>query len=340
MKVLTNHHVPFSLAHGGVTNIVRRTTHVLEEQGFEVEPLRWWDENQKGDILFHFCRPDNSLVDYAKAKGMVVVVEQVLTGLVSRPLWKRRLQKYAKWAIERAAPRMMKEPYGWRAFDAVDMHFVPSPHDASVVKHMFGVPDNKLCILPYGVDDEFLTVKPGKQSDHLICTATVTERKRVVEVAEAASLAKVPMCIVGKSYGGEDRYGQRFEEVVRQSSGLIRHIPHVDGRAQLASILANSRGFVLLSTMETVSQSALEAAACKLPMLLSDLDWARCAFQEHALYCSVNSSPAEMSAKIKSFYLECPSIRQRFPSGSWIEKRAHLQDVLHALVNESGGTHL
>ena len=80
MKILTYSALPFNLAHGGVTNIYERTSHVLEKVGFEVEPIRWWDRNQAGDILFCFCRPSNDIVDYAKKKGMKVVVEQVLTG--------------------------------------------------------------------------------------------------------------------------------------------------------------------------------------------------------------------------------------------------------------------
>ena len=36
-----------------------------------------------------------------------------------------------------------------------------------------------------------------------------------------------------------------------------------------------ARGFVLLSAMESLSLSALEAAACECPLFLSDLPWAR-----------------------------------------------------------------
>ncbi len=331
MKILTYSALPFNLAHGGVTNIFQRTSDVLSELGFEAEPIRWWDKDQTGDILFCFCRPSNDIVDYAKRKGMKVVVEQVLTGLVSRPFWKRRLQKLFKILLENCAPSMMKESYGWRAFHAVDMHFVPSPHDARVVTHMFDVSKDKIRVLPYGVDDAFLNAPRGPRANHLICTATVTQRKRVLEVAQAASIAKVPLWIVGKTYGEEDAYGDEFHRVVQQSHGIVTHIPHVDGREVLANMLTQSRGFVLLSTMETVSQSALEAAACGCPMLLSDLDWARVAFGSHALYCDVNASPTSMAKTLKSFYEQCPNLNQNFKAGSWFEKRACLSEILNQL---------
>ena len=51
MKVLINCHVPFMLAHGGVQTQIEQISAALEKLGVSVEPLRWWDGNQSGDIL-------------------------------------------------------------------------------------------------------------------------------------------------------------------------------------------------------------------------------------------------------------------------------------------------
>ncbi len=51
-----------------------------------------------------------------------------------------------------------------------------------------------------------------------------------------------------------------------------------NNRSQLAEIYRPVRGFVRLSTKESVSLSALEAEACECPLLLSDLPWARTTF--------------------------------------------------------------
>lgn len=335
MKILLNHDLPFSLAHGGVTNIVRRTSAVLEEVGFEVEPLRWWDETQQGDVLFQFCRTSNTLLDYAKAKGMKVVVEQVLTGLVSRAPWKRRLQKHL-FAAMKLGPSMLTEPFGWRGFQTADLHFVPSVHDGRVVQELFDVPASKIVLLPYGVDDAFLhVVPPTRREDHLICTATITERKRVVALAEAALLAKVPLRIVGKPYSADDPYFLEFQSVLQRSQGLITHISHVDSREKLAELLAAARGFVLLSTMETVSQSAIEAAACKCPLLLPDLEWARGAFGEHASYAPNSGIPGVLAPALSGFYRESATMIQKFPSEGWYDSRKHLKDVLQSLFGNA-----
>ena len=213
----------------------------------------------------------------------------------------------------------------------VDMHFVPSLHDANVVGHIFDVKPSKIRILPYGVDDEFLNAQRRLRAEHLICTATITERKRVLALAQAAFIAKTPLWIVGKTYGSNDEYGNNFRDFIYQTNGLIKHIPHVDGREALAKMLTEARGFVLLSTMETVSQSALEAASCGSPLLLSDLDWARVAFGKNALYCDPYAKPVNMANKLKSFYEICPSFSQNFQAGSWFDQRACLREILDAL---------
>lgn len=331
MKILLNHDLPFSFAHGGVTNIVRRTHAVLEELGFEVEPLKWWDESQRGDVLFQFCRTSNQLVDYAKAKGMKVVVEQVLTGLVSRPPWKRKIQKFLFRGMQ-LGPSMFTEPFGWRGFKAVDLHFAPSSHDAMVISEMFDVPPNRVVLLPYGVDDAFLhTERKMAPKGHLICTATITERKRVLEVAKAAVAANIPLQVVGKPYSETASYYLRFLDVVNDSGGLIQYVPHITSREKLAELLANARGFVLMSTMETVSQSALEAAACGCPLLLPDLEWSRGAFNGFASFAPISKDTSILTQHMKKFYDEATSVVQDFPAGSWLEKRKHLKSVLCSL---------
>ena len=56
VKILFNHHLPFSLTQGGTQRQIEQTQAALEEIGVVVEPLRWWDERQTGEVLQHFGR--------------------------------------------------------------------------------------------------------------------------------------------------------------------------------------------------------------------------------------------------------------------------------------------
>ncbi len=85
MKVLFNHILPFSLAHGGAQIQIEQTKASLERAGVEVEFLRWWDASQRGDILHYFGPPSAAHADLVRQKGMKLVVTQLLGGLGVRP---------------------------------------------------------------------------------------------------------------------------------------------------------------------------------------------------------------------------------------------------------------
>ena len=332
MKIILSHTTPFALAHGGVTNIVFRTKEVLEAAGLEVEYLRWWDESQKGDILFHFGRPSISLVRFAKLAGYKVVAEHVMTGLVSRPLWKRQIQRAVIQFARTCLPQFVSDTFGWESFITLDMNFFPSPWDSSVASHMFQVPERKSFVLPYGVNDAFLQSTETIREDFLICTATITPRKRVVELAQACDHASVPLKIVGKPYGSADDYFDQFQELAARSR-FVDHVPHITNQAELAALYRKSRGFVLLSTMETISQSAIEAAACQTPLLLSDMDWAHRSFGDNAQYCRLTNNVAETAGVIKKFHAQAESLRPSWTPPSWLEARADLPSVLQQVLN-------
>jgi len=331
MKILLNHSTPFSLAHGGVTNIVQRTRDVLLSQGYEVEYLRWWDADQVGDILFHFGRPTMSLVTFAKSKGYIVVAEHVMTGLVSRSAWQRSVQKQIIFVCRRYLPDYIGALFHWNVFDLVDMNFFPSAWDAHVAAHMFDVKPSKSTVLPYGVNEAFLGSRAVRREDFLICTATITPRKRVVELARACHKANVSLKIVGKPYAQTDTYFEQFK-AIENSSECIEYIPHISDQRELASLYRRARGFVLLSAMETISQSAIEAAACGCPLLLSDMEWAHRSFAESASYCPVTNSTEKTSAVIRAFYDQAPELTPAWRPPSWQEARACLRQVLEDLV--------
>jgi len=57
MKILFSHSQPFFLAHGGAQTLLEALMRELAGLGVDVEPERWWDENQTGDIIHYMNRP-------------------------------------------------------------------------------------------------------------------------------------------------------------------------------------------------------------------------------------------------------------------------------------------
>lgn len=91
-----------------------------------------------------------------------------------------------------------------------------------------------------------------------------------------------PLWVIGRRYSEADPYAQQVFALAKQHTPTLRYEGAVADRATLAAVYRAARGFVLLSVMETRSLAAEEAAACKCPLLLSDLPWARATFDASA----------------------------------------------------------
>jgi len=51
VKILVNCTLPFAFAHGGQAIQIQQTMAALSGIGANIEPLRWWDETQTGDLI-------------------------------------------------------------------------------------------------------------------------------------------------------------------------------------------------------------------------------------------------------------------------------------------------
>jgi len=309
MKVLIDHQLPFLLAHGGLQTQIEQTKAALETAGLEVEYLRWWDDSQKGDIIHFFGRPNPSHIDFAHAKGIKYVMSELLTGQGSRTRAKLKIQAGIEHILTKCIPATFLANFRWDAYKKADAFVVLTEWEAEVTRILFKPDSSKLHVVPNGVEREFFRKggPPRTPNGELVCTATITERKRVLELAEAAVVAKVPLRIIGTPYGKEDPYFVRFLGVAERSSEFVHYSGGINGRDDLARVYKSARGFVLLSTMESLSLSALEAAASGCPLLLSDLPWARCTFGRSVTYCPIGDT-VSTARVLRGFYDEAPSL--------------------------------
>lgn len=335
MRVLFDHPSPFALAHGGFQIQIEQSAGALRSAGVEVEFLRWWDDGQCADILHYFGRPTEAYVQLAQQKGMKVVVADLLTELGSRSRARRCAQKCLMTAARGILPGSFTARMGWGAFQRADALVSLTPWEAQLSREMFGAVEAKTHVVPNGVEEVFHRAEPRTRGPWLVCTATITERKRVLELAEAAAQAQTPVWVIGKPYSSSDPYARRFEQLARAQPQWVRYEGPVQDRARLAEIYREARGFVLLSTMESLSLSALEAAACECPLLLSDLPWARTVFGESAIYCPVAAGTARTAATLRSFYEQAPSLNPPPKPKTWLEVAQQLRALYERLLSTS-----
>jgi glycosyltransferase involved in cell wall biosynthesis len=327
MKVLFDCPLPFSLAHGGQQIQVERTKEALLANGVEVEPLRWWDDKQTGDLIHYFGRMPSNLIEFAHQKGVKVVMAELLTGPGSRTPGQLRLQKWTKNFIKRFAPAGLILAFQWDSYQTADAIIANTPWEANLMRDQFGADPDKIVVVANGVEDVFLQSPAVERGPRLVCTGTITERKRVLELAQAAVAVKAPLWVIGKAYNEADPYARRFLDLARQHPDFIRYEGAIADRQKLAGIYREARGFVLLSTMETRSLSAEEASACRCPLLLSELPWAHSVFGADASYVSVRASTSATAAALRRFYDAAPHLPLPRLPVTWLEIGRQLKTI-------------
>lgn len=334
MRVIFDHPNPFLLSHGGFQIQIEQTYVSLRQIGVTVDYLRWWDDRQPVDIIHYFGRPPLPYVQMAQKKGIRVVMEQLLTGVGSRSHRKLAIQKMVIGLARKTLPPIMTYPFGWEVFRKVDALIANTSWEAYLMSYIFGAPKERVHVIENGVESVFLKSERSQRGPWLVCTATIAERKRVLELAQAATIAKTPVWILGKPYGDSDPYARRFLAFARQNPQTVRYEGAISDRSRLAQIYREARGFVLLSTMETLSLSASEAAACECPLLLSDLPWARTAFKENASYCPI-TSVSRTAQNLRQFYDAAPTLKRPRTPPTWIEIAQQFKAVYEQVLSKS-----
>jgi glycosyltransferase involved in cell wall biosynthesis len=307
MKILFDHPSPFALAHGGFQTQIEQSKAGLERLGVEVEYFRWWDDQQTGDLIHHFTAPTVSYLKMARAKGIPVVVTHLFTATCNRtPLQLKIQAAITRTLLALPGWGMIRDQLNWRSFQMADHLVVSLNAERRILRSVFGLPDERISNVPYGLHRDFLEAgKPSRSETYLITTGTITERKRSVELALMAREAQAPILFVGKPYNRESPYWKKFAELIDNRFVLYRD--HVSSQAEMISLLQSSRGFVIFSEIENWCLSAHEAAACGLPVLLPDLPWSRECFAAQANYLDAKNTP-QNPAKLRSFYEKCPGL--------------------------------
>ncbi len=100
MKILIDHGIPFSLAHGGLQTHIEQTKRGLEEIGLEVEWLRWWDDAQRGDVIHAFAPTSVAEMQFAAGKRIPVVLSALLDAYANEPPLHQNLRRLAYTAVE------------------------------------------------------------------------------------------------------------------------------------------------------------------------------------------------------------------------------------------------
>jgi glycosyltransferase involved in cell wall biosynthesis len=302
MKVLFSNSMPFFLAHGGVQTLMEALMRELAGLGVEVEPERWWDENQKGDIIHYFSRPAVANVRLAQQKGFKVVMTDLLDQTSSRTSTQLLAQRSLTRLARALLPPGLLQRMGWEIYGQLDAMLYVVEHEWEVAQYLFGAKSDRGHVIPHGLEAETQRqlALPQSSEDYLISVATIDPRKNSALLAQAAHLAGTPVVFLGKPYAVDDPYFLEFKKLVDRQ--IVRY-PGFVSTEEKWRYLRGARGFVLLSQFESGCIAVYEAAAAGLPMLLSDLPWASKVYGSAARVKFVRlASVAGIADNLKAFY--------------------------------------
>lgn len=316
---------PFFLMHGGTQTLLEALMREIRALGVDVEPARWWDDRQQGDILHFMNRPTRTLVHAAREKGFKLVMTETIDETASRPplqLWLRRFVLQC----DRAVGAPLSRRVSVEVYKLLDALVYVVELEREVAAYLYGAPRERLHVIPHGLEDDALQelAKPEPEGDYLVCAATIVPRKNNVLLAETAREARVPVVFLGKPFNDTDPYYARFKSLI---DGKFVRYPGFVTREEKHRVLRGARGFVLLSQFESGSIALYEAAAAGLPLLLPKLPWATHVFQ-HARdkeFVSIGSSE-RLAPSLRRYYEKAhrrPG--QTFPVSTW-------RDVAHQYV--------
>lgn len=326
MKIAFDCHVPFSLAHGGAQIQIEQTQAALIRVGMDVQMFPWWDSASCPDLIHFFGKPPLSYARLVRQKKIRLVVADLLTSQGSRNAW-QRLPFRVVCGMDRILGGRLRNKLGWSVYDLADCCVCLTPWEAFLVRTMYGARNARIEVVSNGVEKAFLEAKGNhSRMGHLVTTVTITARKRVVEMVQAAGLAKVKLRVIGRPYHAEDPYYHLFLNALQQSKPWVEYVGPIDDRSRLAEEYQKAAGFVLLSSMESQSLSALEAAACGCPLLLSDLPWARSSFQSEASYVPIGSAN-RTAVFLRKFFDNISSAPKAKKVPSWDDVAKHLVEV-------------
>ncbi len=278
MKVLLFDRTCAFLTPGGKTTHALKLKQEIAKLGVDIEFAKWWDASQSDFDIIHFLSNDVTTAKIAKEHGKKCFLSQILDFESS----KTNIQKFKtiiKNHILDILPGAASGLYYWNMFQYMDCIQFMHKYDLETAIQYFptSLKDSKTIIIPHAYDPKSLNISSHLNienlnfpSKYLISCANISERKQSVLLAKYAKAAQVPIVFIGGK-NELDSYWKKFEAEI--DNRYVFYPGYVSDEWK-DCIESNASGYVLLSKGESGCIAVYEAAAYKLPLLLSNLPWA------------------------------------------------------------------
>ncbi|MCS7300596.1 MAG: glycosyltransferase family 4 protein [Fimbriimonadales bacterium] len=271
------------LWYGGAETQAAQTACALTQLGISVGFLTP-QSSELGDLVHFFGMYDyyNSVARYCAERSIPMVLSTIFYQRYNSPtaVWRA-----LRWMVLARLRRLKRSRF--RMLWMADRLLPNSQAEARQLQRIFGVPSERITVIPNGVETRFATAQPDLFRDHFeICdefvlnVGRIEDRKNQLRLVLAARALGVPLVIIGQVVSE-----RLYRECLEAGGTLVRFLPplrHDD--PLLASAYAACRVFALPSLLETPGIAALEAGVAGARIVVTPVGGAREYFGDLACY--------------------------------------------------------
>jgi glycosyltransferase involved in cell wall biosynthesis len=237
-------------------------SYLIRDNLFDLLARRFVDG---GDILHAF----NHFGLYSMRKGGRLGMRTIVERSAAHPVVHHQLlsEEYARYGLRFPAANRLLIDKHLREYDEADAIMVPSTFVWRTMVER-GVPEEKLRRVHFGFAPERFRPMPGAKTDRtfrVLFVGSVSLQKGVQYLLEAFKRLALPdaeLVFVGGAYPDSKSFLPKYE-------GLYRHIWFVP-QEELAELYNNASVFVLPSLQDGFGMVVYEAAACGLPVIVTE----------------------------------------------------------------------
>lgn len=288
---------------GGAEVQLLKTKESLEGLGVNVSIFNpGKDKVEDFDIFHNFSMQRDSFRLFSVAKG--AGVKTALSSIYWPPdeliFSDEKLKGLGRWAYEKLAMIQSEmnpfyQMYPYKGYlQMADIILPNSETEKKILIQRFGVPAQKIFVVPNGVDNKFaharkdLFVKKFKMKDFVLFVGRIDPRKNLLKLILAVKKIGLPMAIVGHAPSYEQGYAKMCKEAAEGSQiYFLGSMPA--GSEMLMSAYASAKVLALPSWYETPGLVALEAALAGCSIAITDRGSTRDYFGDMAFYCNPRS---------------------------------------------------
>lgn len=306
MKVLLIDTTNAFLTPGGKTTHALKLQQEISKLGVDIQFARWWDKSQEDADIIHFLGFTPNMVKQVKSKDYKTFFTMIFDFESSKSILEKKKQMLKNWIVDHLPGALKNEGY-WRFLPLMDKIQFMHSYDRDTALKYFSkyINTDKIVIIPHAYDPKEMNISDGLDiakmkfpQKYLISVANISKRKQTVKLAKYAKKAKVPIVFMGSKNENDLYYKQFINEVDNE---YVFYPGYVSPEWR-DCIEFNASGYVLLSLGESGCIAVYEAAAYKMPLLLSNLPWAWGYDSPSDIYFCDQQDEEKAIRQLKEFY--------------------------------------